>query len=43
MTYGMEYPFGHLESAVPILFLQSSLSPLLRTALALYSTATLKQ
>ena len=40
MSYGMEYPFGPLTSAVLIWFPPSSfLRPLLRTALALYSSA----
>ena len=40
MSYGMEYPFGPLTSAVLIWFPPSSfLRALLRTALALYSSA----
>ena len=39
MSYGMEYPFGQLKSAVLILFPPSSLGPSLRMALALYNTA----
>ena len=38
MPYGLEYPFGQFKSAVLILFPSSSLCPLLRMALALYST-----
>ena len=40
MSYGMEYPFGPLTSAVLLWFPPSSfLRALLRTALALYSSA----
>ena len=39
MSYGMEYPFVQFRSAVLILFPPSSLSPLLRMALALYNIA----
>ena len=39
MSYSMEYPLGHLKSAVLIPFSPSSFSPSLQTALALYSAA----
>ena len=43
MSYGMEYPFGSLTAAVLIWFPpSSSLRALLRTALALYESASQK-
>jgi len=39
MWYSMEYPCGQFKSAVPILFLPTSLDPSLWMALALYTTA----
>lgn len=37
MSCGMEYPFGHFNSAALILFPPRSLGPSLQMALALYS------